>query len=484
MKGLFRDRVSRPAVLILWGGLFLGTAALILVFALPGPPSRQYPDRIPVRFWHMWTSDWKVVVERVVQRFNESQDRYEVIPLSVPGTGADSKFLLSVAGGDPPDVMAQWNQVIPKWAESGLIIPLNNLMTPEEWEAFQRTTYPAALKIGMYQGNLYGVTTGLDVHACFCRLADLREAGLDPGQFPQTLEELVQWGERLQKLTPEGRPIRIGFLPIMFAMYAPGFGGGFYDWTSGELTLDTPENLRALTFLVNERKKLGFENVVRFESGLSIGTAHAQWPFISGAYSITVDGQWRVEQIAQYDPDLEYATFPLPPPEGGRRHFGWVNGNFMVIPAGAKEAQGAWEFIKFWSGIEEPERAAEFYTWGGWLPMNPMIAEAPKYQEYVRKHPQFETFLELLPSENLHPAPPVPYQVYLWDRIIRADDAAQRGTLSPEAAIQRLKQDVAQEMATRREFGYKDAQRGAAETEGLTSSGSGFRVQGLKRGSE
>jgi multiple sugar transport system substrate-binding protein len=142
----------------------------------------------------MWTAEWKAVVERIVDRFNESQVLYEVVPLSVPGTAADSKFLLSVAGGDPPDVMAQWNQVIPKWADSGLLIPLNDLMSPEEWKEIQRTTYPAALKIGMYKGNLYGVTTGLDIYACYCRLADLRDAGLDPNQFPETLEELVHWG--------------------------------------------------------------------------------------------------------------------------------------------------------------------------------------------------------------------------------------------------------------------------------------------------
>jgi len=441
---------------MLWLSLCLVVMGAILVFALPGTAPRRYPERIPVRFWHMWTAEWKDVVERIVDRFNESQDVYEVIPLSVPGTAADSKFLLSVAGGDPPDVMSQWNQVIPKWAESGLIIPLNELMSEREWAEFRHNAYPAAQKIGMFEGKLYGVTTGLDVYACYCRLADLREAGLDGPPFPETLEELSEWGTRLKKASPEGHLTRIGFLPISLPVYAPGFGGGFYDWTTGAVTLNTPENLRALSFLVEERRKLGFENVIRFESGLTIGTANAQWPFISGAYSIAVDGQWRVEQIARYAPDLEYATFPIPPPAGGRRHFGWVNGNFMVIPAGAKQVRGAWEFIKFWSGIENPERAAEFYTWGGWLPLCPAVASAPKFQEYIHQYPQFKTFLDMLPSEYLQPAPPVPYQVYLWDRIIQTDDAAQRGSLTPQAALERLEKEVAREVAARREFGYRD----------------------------
>ena len=447
---------SKPRTAALWGPVILAVIGVITVFALPGGTPQRYPDRIPVRFWHMWTAEWKLVVEQIVDRFNESQDTYEVIPLSIPGTAADSKFLLAVAGGDPPDVMAQWNQVIPKWAESRLLVPLNELLSPEQWQEFQQTTYPAALKIGAYKGNLYGVTTGLDVYACFARVTDLREVGLDPDRVPETLEELVQWGQKLHKFTPEGSLTRIGFLPTDLKTYAPAFGGGFYDWTEGKVTLNTPANLRALAFLVDERKKLGFDNVIRFESGLTTGVANAQWPFIGGAYSITVDGQWRVEQIAKFAPELDYITFPIPPPEGGRKNAGWANGNFMVIPQGAKQVQGAWEFIKFWSGIENPERAAEFYTWGAWLPMNPAIAEAPKYKEFVAKNPQFTTFLDMLPSENLHPTPPVPYQVYLWDRITQADSAALRASLTPQAALERLETEIANEMAARAKFGYGD----------------------------
>lgn len=438
------------------GAVLALAMALTLLFALPGQQTRKYPDRIPVRFWHMWTSDWKAVVEEIVGRFNESQDRYEVIPLSVPGTAADSKFLLSVAGGDPPDVMAQWNQVIPKWAESALLIPLDSLMSPGEWKEFQETTYPAAQKIGIYKGRLYAVTIGLDLYACYCRVDHLREAGLDPAQPPQTLEELVRWGEMLQKQTPDGELSRIGFLPTGFAMYAPSFGSGFYDTERDVLTLNTPDNLRALSFLADQRRKLGFANVIRFESGLNVGQGSVQWPFISGAYSIAMDGQWRVEQLARFAPELDYITFPIPPPEGGRKHAGWANGNFMVIPAGARQVEGAWEFIKFWSGIDNPERAAEFYAWGGWLPMSPAIAEAPKYREYIKKNPQFQTFLDILPSENLQPTPPVPFQIYLWDRITWASDAVQRGSLTPEHALEGLERDIAREIATRRAFGYDD----------------------------
>ena len=144
------------------------------------------------------------------------------------------------------------------------------------------------------------------------------------------------------------------------------------------------------------------------------------------------------------------------PAEGGRDRAGWSNGNFMIIPAGAKHADGAWEFIKFWSGLAEPERAAEFYTWGGWLPLNTHVAQSPIYRKYVEDHPTFQTFLDILPSPNIEPTPPVPYQVYLQDRIKATYESATLGSLSPEKALERLEHEIAGEIRRRKEFGYED----------------------------
>ena len=106
-----------------WVAFVAGLLLFLWLFAMSPRETqeaslRKYPHRIPVRFWHMWSAEWKVVVDRIVDRYNRSQDKYEVIALSVPG-GADTKFLLGAMGGDPPDVMAQWNPVIPTWAEGG-----------------------------------------------------------------------------------------------------------------------------------------------------------------------------------------------------------------------------------------------------------------------------------------------------------------------------------------------------------------------------
>ena len=444
---------------------FLALAIVIVAgfafsYLQPQPTVKTYPNREKVIFWHMWTAEWKGVIDKIALRFNESQDKYEVIALSIPSSVADSKFLLAVAGGNPPDVMGQWSPVIPKWAESKLLQPLDGFMTPAEWLYFQKYAYPAAKRIGMYKGKLYGIPSGMNAFACYYMPNQFVDAGLDPNKFPDTLEKLTAIGHKLNRFDDKGNLTRIGFLPSQWpgvGMYAPGYGGGYYDWKHDKLTINTPINLKVLTYLVDERKRLGFDNVLRFESGLNSGSSGSvDWPFISGAYSITLDGQWRVEQLRKFAPDLKYKTAPLPPPAGGPKNYGWTNGNFLIIPKGAKHSKGAWEFIKFWSGIAKPERAAEFYTWGGWIPLFPAEANSPIFKEYVKKNPEFQTFLDVAASEHIYPIPPVPYQVFLSDRIGRYEDLAIRSRLTPQEALKQLDQDIKQELDRRKRYHYND----------------------------
>jgi multiple sugar transport system substrate-binding protein len=430
--------------------LVLVSRARLIAAASP-PPSHH--ARIPVTYWHMWSGEWQPVMERVVAEFNASQDKYEVIPLQVPYASADSKFLMSVAGGDPPDVMAQWTNAISTWSQDGVLQPLDTHMSPAEKQFFMRDTYPVIHNNGWYKGKLYGMVIAADVYACYYRPDQFRRAGLDPDHFPKTLEALTAAGRKLDQVDEAGRYTRLGFLPQGFQNYAPSFGGGFYDAQAGQVLLDTPQNLRAMSYIVGTSEKLGMDRVRRFSSGLKSQNG-ADWPFIDGSFSIALDGEWRVQQLAKYAPGLDYRVAPLPPPAGGKPLASFSNTDFLTIPAGARHAEGAWEFIKFWSGLDHPERAAKYNAAFGWLPTSPRMAAAPDYQAFLKHYPQYKTFVRLAASPNLVTTPPVPYQLFLMDRITSTDDLASRGALSPGQALGALERETAREQARRKELGY------------------------------
>lgn len=434
---------------LLWAvrGTFIAAAvaAILWLFVFYTPPERQsYPGRTKVVFWHMWTANWAEVVQNIVNRFNESQTEYEVVPLVVPPTSGSLKTLIATAGSGPPDCMAQWDPVIPAWAERNALTPLDEIMDPKEWADLKDRMFPAVRAIGTYKGHFYGLSTGMNIFALYYRPSHFKEAGLDPDHFPKTLEELDTIVPRLYQTDAGGYITRIGFMPRQLQHWAAVFGGRLYDDQAGQVTLTDPGNVAALTWMTGYGDRFGFDKVLSFEAGQAT-TFAATWPFISGAYSIVIDGQWRVEQLARFAPTLDYRTAPIPPPKGGKPLACLSNGNFMVIPRGAKQKAGALAFMRFWSGVDKPERAAEFYTWGGWLPITPDVARAPIYQDYIKKYPQFQTFVDILASPNVQVSPPVPGQAHLMSRLQWAEEAALRHRLTPAGALERVAEEVEHE---------------------------------------
>lgn len=439
-----------------WGGWIVGALIAVVVLATGHSTPRKYPERKVVRFWHRWQGDWEKQVQKIVDRFNESQTQFEVIPVSLPSSGSDAKFILGTIGGDPPDLMSMGSGAVPNMAANGLLTPLDTLMNPDEKRRFITGSYPSIRDIGMYKGHCYATTIGADLMALYVNCQQLRDAGFDPDKFPKTLEDLEAMGLKLNKYDSQGHLTRLGFLLSDVAYLAHSFGGGFTVLPDGTLQLDTPENERALSAIVDLRKKIGFDNVLRFQAGLNDIEGAASWAFMHGDVSITYDGQWRVEELRKFKPELEYRVYPIPPPrEGGTPLGGLVGGNFMIVPISAKQKAGAWEFLKFWTGLDNPNRAAEFYNMGGWLPFSPAVAKSPTFQRWLKKDPQFQAFLDILASPNCKAPPAVANLQFLNDLITSAEDQAVRGSLTPKQALQDLQQKYAEEMAKRKELGYE-----------------------------
>ncbi len=447
-----------PKTVIRWAVAGLLLIAIGALAAVGKPPARKYPNRVPVHFWHRWGGEWEKVVAGIADRFNESQSTYEVIPLSTPSGGADMKFMMGVIGGDPPDVMSMWNGAIPQMAANNLLTPLEDLMSTEDRRFFEQESYPVIRQSGMFRGKTYGVTIGSDLYALYVNVDHLKEIGVDVDKdFPTTLEGLCQLGTKLHRFDQQRNLVRLGYDLGYFQYLAYGFGGGFWDDEAGKLLLDTPRNLRALEAIVRERKKIGHDVVTRFTSGLNTGSDTGGWPFITGDLSITLDGQWRVEEIRKYKPKMNYRVIPMPPPaEGGTPMYGTLSGNFMIVPISAKHKDGAWQFIRFWSGFSDREASAACFNAGGWLPLSHRAVETETFGKWLRENPQFQAFLDIVASPNCKPMPPVPYLQFLNDKIGRAEDRAARGYVTPKVALQELQRTVADELAKRKEMGYED----------------------------
>jgi len=425
-----------------------GAAAIGLLISVLGcvPPQTE-TDRAEVVFWHFWGGRDRPVVQQIVDRFNASQQQYLVRPIAMPGNNLDLKFFLSVVGGDPPDLVNQDDPIVADWAHRGALLPLADLATPQELVELRGWLFPAAVRLASYRGHLYAMPNGLDIRALYYNKTLFEEYGLSP---PKTLADLDEIAVAISPPQESKRLDRVGYLPDPRRLWAwgPVFGGKFANLTASHpqaaITADDPAILRALEWMAGYAERYGPGRVTAFRSGDQALTG-ALFPLLADRrYAVIMDGQWRVRDIFEArqlaasngQPIDEYGVVPLPPPPGGCQQAGWVNGNFFVVPRGARNRAGAWEFMKFWSGFGGYEaEAARACAAGGWIPVSQSVVNQPLYQAYLKRTPLMATFVELAGSDNQLPTPALPVAPFFYREVVgAAQDVMYRGA-EPESRL-------------------------------------------------
>ena len=446
--------------------LFLASMTVILltviIYAnLRSAAERQIPPgREEVIFWHFWGGADRDVVEEVVQRFNASQQQFFVRAIAMPGNNLDVKLFLSVTGGDPPDLINQDDPIVADWAYRGALTPLDELASEEEMARLQPWLLPAAYRLGSYQDRLYALCNGLDIRALYYN-ASLIKKELDVDQLPTqlpNLDALDRIAEQCTKFDDQGRPVRMGYLPDSRRLWAWGvvFGGHFYDPHEQQVTVDSPEIIAALQWMASYRQRYGTKTVTSFRQG-DQSLPGKTFPLLAKRYAIVMDGQWRYRDIAASQAAeraagqtvTEYGVWPLPKPTGlSGTDDGWVNGNFFLVPRGARNPAGAWAFMKFWSGFGGHEAAAaETCRRGGWIPASQQVIKQPAFQHFLEEEPLFARFVEMA-AGNQVPTPVVPGAAMFQRTVEKAAQQAMHSAAPPRTSelLQRADEEIQQHL--------------------------------------
>jgi ABC-type sugar transport system permease subunit/ABC-type glycerol-3-phosphate transport system substrate-binding protein len=450
-------------------------ACVALLFALaacsPGPPERR------LLVWGETIGPNDKGTADVVREFERRHPGVKVRMLGMGAGGMNpQKLMTAIVGGVPPDVVYQDRFTLADWASRGAFQPLDGRIardrgrdpltpTPEQY-------YPATWAEVEWQGRPYGVPWRADTRALYWnravfreRAPELRRAGLDPDRPPQTWSELLAYSKVLTEFNPDGTLKRAGFVPNFgnswLYLYAFQNEASFLSPDGARCTLAAPEVVEALRFMKECYDVLGgVERAERFQSGFRGEQNDA---FFVGQVAMKIDGDWTITGVARFAPRLDFGVAPAPVPDQrlagtGRDAVSHAPdpGHERVLlasePAGAKEPDLAWEFVKFATSEEGrllrlrggaevnrlkglptvPDLTAHVSTnratLAEFLPKSGGVADA------VRAHEK------LLPVARIRPVTPVGQA--LWDAHVRATDQALRGLKTPEQALTDAQADV------------------------------------------
>jgi ABC-type glycerol-3-phosphate transport system substrate-binding protein len=217
---------------------------------------------------------------------------------------------------------------------------------------------PAFWDIGYYHKHVFALPStpaSVALHwnkTIFAKGAKrLRAAGLDPGQPPRTLEDLIRYADALTIKDENGKIIQAGFLPAEPGwwnwVWGYWYGGNLWDGSS-KITANSPENIRGFEFVQSFSKKYGPQQVETFRSGFG-NFSSPQNAFMSGKVAMELQGVWMYNFITKFAPELKWGVAPFPYPQNrpDLKDMTIADEDVLCIPVGARHPDEAFEFIRF-----------------------------------------------------------------------------------------------------------------------------------------
>ncbi len=359
-----------------------------------------------------------------------------------------TRFLVSLAGGTPPDVIDFDRFAISEWAARGAFTPLDEFIRRDldAWSAWDEhgraglAPWPGAVEEppraaggqtqaaieplreenffapcwdeAVYrnpasgESGLFGIPSDTDNRVLLYNKDILLRHGytneLGEARPPRTWEELEEMAVRMTERDERGRIRTIGFIPnygnSWLYMYGWQAGGEFLSADGRRITLNDPPIVEALEFMTRIYERLGgAQEVYAFQSTFQGGELD---PFILGRVAMKIDGVWVMSSLAFYGRDLNFGAAPAPMParelEKGREPLSWLAGWAYAIPATAREKNGAWELIRFLTSQRAMEimRASENFT--AMSQGRPFIPR--QYPQRAQNEWVFQTYVENNPA--------------------------------------------------------------------------------------
>lgn len=351
----------------------------------------------------------------LLDAFAEAHPEVNLVPQAVPTADILTKTRADVAGGSPPDVVQMGYSKLDEAKQTLQLQPLDEI-AGEEWEETSAGINPGLIAAGLQDDQPRAMPYTVSVPAIFYNADIFADAGLDPDQPPTTAEEVRAAAEHIVDAGYEGvyfGAADSGKSDYLTQSILNSAGTGIID-DSGEITIDSPEAVTALT-AVQELTESGLQPAVQIDDALASFSAGEMGMFIATtAYSTSLTA------AAEGSFELRSSGFPTFTDGPARpTHSG---ASLVVLSDDPAKQEAAWTFLKF---MTSPEGYTIITEDMGYLPLREDIVDDPAYlADYFAEHTL------LLPSlQDLRTVEP--YKVFPVENSNRATVMFQEQAVEP-----------------------------------------------------
>jgi multiple sugar transport system substrate-binding protein len=392
-------------------------------------------DEDVLRVWITWGDNPKQIQE-LFDKYGEQAG----IKIEVNSPVDEDKILPALTGNKPPDILVlSGGDLVKSYAVEGLVDELSGAIETSgiDMDDF----FPAPLIQCQDGDNLWCLPWGSDLYALFWNKDLFEAAGLDPEKPPETMEELVEFAEKLTVVDEDGDLQQIGFIPDLSwshsDLYVRMFGGFWYSDDGTKLTANSQAMVDSLLWQQQFYSSYGVENVQDFASGFGEYSS-PDHPFYAGKVAMMVEGEWQTGPnfISNYKPELNYGVISFPPPADHPERAGTVvaQGTVVVIPARAKDKEASAQLLAW---MMSPEVVAEEFCFNANLPTSKEAAKDPCFTE----NPKFKVFTDLMSSPNAYAVITTPLSLELNDALYAVEEQVLYTGADPKSLLDAVQEE-------------------------------------------
>ncbi len=361
------------------------------------------------------------LLARQIERFEAANPEIDVRIQPTPDDATQRHQLyvqwLNARAGDP-DILQLDVVWTPEFAAAGWILPLDRFgPEPEQF-------FAATVEANRWRGELFALPWFVDVGMLYWRTDLMPHA-------PASLAELVTRA-RAGSAAP-GEP-RLGIvwqgaryegLVTTFLEYLGGFGGEILT-AAGEVVVDSPEAVRALTFMRDQLGRYGIapeqvltwhEEEARFAFQNGDAVFMRNWPYAAALLSDSSESR-----VAG-----RFGVAPMPAAPGGRPTAA-LGGAQLAINARTDRPEAAYRLLEF---LTAPEQMLERAEVVGQYPARPALYDDPRLAAALAVPPAEAKQV----IENAVPRPVTPIYTQLSELLQIQLHRALVGQTTPEAAL-------------------------------------------------
>jgi len=330
---------------------------------------------------HFWArAATSTVARAMVKEFNASHPKLKVILTENQPNEAVTQLATALRAGSPPDLIGLNDINMPIFTRKAQFV---DLTTPINALPYESALSPGHLNLAKYDGKNYGVPYLADLSMLWYNKELFKKAGLDPNQVPASFVDMLKDARAVQKVGGSGiygfsfagdcqGCLGFTMLPDVWATDTHLIKGSI-----GSETANITGN-KPLEQLLTLYKQVWQEHLAPQADQTQNGSTWGK-DFLAGNIGVFPGGYAVVVNNLKGAAlkRSEIGAAPLPGPDGGYSTFD--GGDDFGIPVGAKNASGAWEFVKF---VLEKHQQLQ-YPDLGFTPVRTDVLSP----EYLKLHP-------------------------------------------------------------------------------------------------